>query len=97
MFEYIEKQAVTTIPILPKEYRKYQTMNLDDAYENGWYDALKCVEKLPLADVRPMVRGVWKKMPDNTCVCSICGLGLETWTQAIFYNFCPRCGADMNL
>lgn len=53
MAEYIEKLAVTTIPVLPKEHREYQTMNLDDAYETGWYDALECVEKLPPADVVP--------------------------------------------
>lgn len=51
--KYIEKQAAATIPVLPKEHRKYQTMNLDDAYENGWCDALECVEKLPPADVVP--------------------------------------------
>ena len=60
MAEYIEKQAATMIPVLPKEHREYQTMNLDDAYENGWYDALECVEKIPPADVRPVVRSHWK-------------------------------------
>lgn len=50
---------------------------------------------VPAADVRPVVRGEWKKMPDGACVCSVCQLGLESFTQAIFYNFCPNCGADM--
>ena len=33
-------QMIRTIPVLPKEYREYQTSNLDDAYEKGWEDAL---------------------------------------------------------
>lgn len=55
MLEYIEKQEAITIPVMPKRYRKYQTMNLDDAYEAGWDDALICIEKIRPADVRPVV------------------------------------------
>ena len=60
MSKYIEKEAAETISVLPKEHRKYQTLNLDDAYENGWYDALECVGKLQPADVRPVVRWRWE-------------------------------------
>ena len=35
---YINKIDAINYPILPKEYRKYPTMNLDDAYEKGWTD-----------------------------------------------------------
>lgn len=45
----ISRQAAITIPILPVEHRKYQTMNLDDAYELGWFDCQKCIEELPSA------------------------------------------------
>jgi rubrerythrin len=94
MAEYIEKQAATMIPVLPKEHRKYQTMNLDDAYENGWYDALECVEKIPPADVRPVVRGRWipftSEAAGDIWYCSACGIGF-----AHHMNFCPHCGADM--
>lgn len=49
MDDLISRQAVITIPILPKEHRKYQTMNLDDAYELGWLDFQECIENLPSA------------------------------------------------
>ena len=49
MDDLISRQTAITIPILPKEHRKYQTMNLDDAYELGWFDCQKCVEDLPSA------------------------------------------------
>lgn len=86
MSEYIEKQAAATIPVLPKEHRKYQTANLDDAYENGWYDALECVEKIPSADVRPVVHGRWVKVGgfftpggDPVWQCSECGKGRHVY------------------
>jgi len=37
------------LPVIPKEYREYQTSNLDDAYEQGWNDLQKCIESLPSA------------------------------------------------
>lgn len=53
------------------------------------------IRDMPNADVRPVVRGEWKQMADGACVCSVCQLGLESFTQAIFYSYCPNCGADM--
>ena len=45
----ISRQAATTLPVIPKEHREYQTSNLDDAYEQGWNDLQKCIESLPSA------------------------------------------------
>jgi len=45
----ISRQAAITLPVIPKEYREYQTSNLDDAYEQGWNDLQKCIESLPSA------------------------------------------------
>lgn len=39
-----------TVPVLPKEYRTYQTANLDDAYEAGWNDALENLRNIPAAE-----------------------------------------------
>ena len=49
MGDLISRQEATTIPVMPVEYREYQTMNLDDAYEQGWFDLQKCIEELPYA------------------------------------------------
>ena len=59
MAEYIERETAMLLPELPKEYRHYQTDNLDDAYEQGWYDALCCLEHIPDSDVAPVVHGRW--------------------------------------
>ena len=45
--DLISRQAATTIPVMPKEHRYYQTNNLDDAYEQGWNDLQECIENLP--------------------------------------------------
>lgn len=55
MDEYISRQAAMTISPLPKHHREYQVMNLDDAYEAGWLDALDNLKNIPPADVRPVV------------------------------------------
>ena len=57
MAECIEREAAMTVPVLPKEYRTYQTANLDDAYEAGWNDALENLRNIPAAEnVLPVVR-----------------------------------------
>lgn len=38
--------------------------------------------------------GEWIKKGNN-CFCSNCKFELESYILGIFYNFCPRCGADM--
>lgn len=49
MSDLIYRAAAITLPVMPKEHREYQTFNLDDAYEQGWYDLQKCIETLPTA------------------------------------------------
>ena len=64
MAEYIEREAAMTTPVLPKEYRKYQTDNLDDAYEQGWMDALDNLKNAPAVSV-PQWISVKAGMPEN--------------------------------
>lgn len=45
--EYNTMREGVTNPVLPVAHRKYQTENLDDAYELGWLDCQKCIEELP--------------------------------------------------
>lgn len=47
--DVIYRQDAITLPVMPKEYRKYQTFNLDDAYEQGWFDLQKCIKGMPSA------------------------------------------------
>ena len=45
----ISRREAITLPVMPKEHREYQTYNLDDVYEQGWFDLQKCIEELPSA------------------------------------------------
>ena len=63
MAEYISREAAMTTPVLPKEYRKYQTDNLDDAYEHGWMDALDNLKNAPAVSV-PQWISVKDRLPE---------------------------------
>nr|DAK07397.1 MAG TPA: hypothetical protein [Caudoviricetes sp.] len=52
----IDAGSAMSTPVLPKEYRNYQTDNLDDAYERGWEDALENLKNAPTVDAVPVVR-----------------------------------------
>lgn len=40
-------------------------------------------------------KGEWIRLDNGSSKCSACGLSLEDWIQAVFYNYCPNCGAQM--
>lgn len=94
MAEYIDKAVALSMREPPKSNRYYQTNNLDDAYEQGWDEALSCIEKISAADVAPVVHGRWIMHDDEfglTCECSACHI--ETMGDG---NYCPNCGAKMD-
>ena len=94
MAQYIDRESAMLLPELPKEYRNYQTDNLDDAYEQGWHDALCCLEHIPAADVAPVRHGRWICVDTDTeqfFLCNRCKKK-EYWES----NYCPNCGAKMN-
>ena len=55
MDDLISRQEAITLPVMPKEHREYKTYNLDDVYEQGWFDMQECIEKLPSA--QPILYG----------------------------------------
>ncbi len=97
MAEYIDKEIAMMVHEPPKSQRYYQTDNLDDAYGQGWDDALNAIGKLPKANVKEIVYGKWipTKYPFmNECEdCSSCGYR-TVWGHR--YNYCPNCGAKMD-
>lgn len=97
MAEYIERKIALSIREPSKSDRHYQTYNLDDVYEQGWDDALCCIESIPAADVAPVVDGRWKTNSDrpDTLICSVCKCGFDMWKHDP-HNFCPNCGARMD-
>lgn len=112
MAEYIERDVALSMHEPPKSNRHYQTDNLDDAYGQGWDDALYCLEQLPAADVAPVVHGRWEWFDEETGTpftgyerewgwrCSYCGEELpddyDDLDDSPTFQFCYNCGAKMN-
>ena len=84
MAEYIEREAF-----------KAEILRLSTHYLNEWdtLGVLAAADRIPAADVRPVVHGRWVTRPymmGKTEYCSRCG---ENYGRK--HNFCPNCGADM--
>lgn len=97
MIEYIERKIALSIREPSKSDRHYQTYNLDDAYGQGWDDALCCIESIPVADVVSITHGQWETNSDrpDTLICSVCKCGFDMWKHDL-HNYCPNCGAKMD-
>ena len=75
MDDYISREAAKT------EFERYGAED----------DAIAVLNSIPAADVRPVVRGRWKRRKNwSRCVCSACSFESDSE-----YHFCPNCGADM--
>lgn len=63
--EYIIRDEAMTLPVLPKEQR-IQLDNVDEAFEEGWRQALENLAILPAADVveRPRWIPVTERLPE---------------------------------
>ena len=94
--DMISRRAATTIPVMPKEHRHYQTNNLDDAYEQGWNDLQECIENLPT--VQPK-HGKWIPVINGRGghECDQCHNYAPSYQNGKEHlsDFCPNCGADM--
>ncbi len=91
MAEYIERQSVLAKKF-NLESRLHEPITVVLASE---------IERIPAADVRPVLRGQWKHEEDTyfrfTDVehrCSQCGKSYSGQGFCAFH-FCPNCGADM--
>ncbi len=80
-----------------------------DALENkgyalGWNTVISVIENAPIIDAEPVRHGKWLhsykcrtylEPPEEVCKCSKCGF--DYGYEAEPYNFCPNCGAKMDL
>ena len=84
MAEYIEREAA-----------------LEAAKKSHLYFDIKpIINSISAAEVRPVVRGKWKKKNDDVCYwfeCSVCGQRppWNEWGTEWQSPFCPNCGAMM--
>ena len=90
--EYIRKQDAV------KASLEFTVEYLDGAFDEGLQKELKNnLESLEPADVAPVVHGKWIGYDDTerfTAQCSLCGNVVDTRFGS---NFCPNCGAKMDV
>ena len=79
---------------LPKGERNYRTYNLDDAYEDGYHDAMVDIWNAPTIEERKTGKWVWSD-EDASWKCGSCDCVFEEYDWKPEYNYCPNCGADM--
>ena len=92
MDEYIKRENVLT------KIDEFAKQNIAHGFPVDVFDIemmKKMVEKLPAADVAQVVHGRWV----NGCQCSVCGdrHGPYNSRHRPYYNYCPNCGAKMDL
>ena len=85
MSDYISRQAAINIVCNDE---------CDDCPDGGC-DMYRRLKRLPAADVRPVVRGKWIDTDNyyQRWKCSVCGCH----TRDAEPNFCPNCGAQMDM
>lgn len=95
MAEYIKREAV------------YSEICTDDNL-SGYEKAYCCeiIKAIPAADVAPVVHGRWQGTADGYAdgelvydmwECSVCGFDADGAEEKPCWDFCPNCGAKMDL
>lgn len=99
MDDLISRQAALYITPKAKADRDYRTNNLDDAYEDGFDDALNAIAEIPSAERH----GRWIKKYRGNYLCSVCGAWYRTTDDygnivdgEMTANYCESCGAKMD-
>ena len=90
MAEYIEREAAIRKAKMANHDTNCSYVDWEQDERTELY-----INEIPAADVRPVVRGRWKRVdPRSTVVtfrCSECNY----YAHVNATNFCPNCGADM--
>ena len=74
-------------------------------YECGRYDMIESIAVAPTVDAVPVVHGRWgtcwlsEDKKEIMVECSECGavFKLKTFDYGLCYNYCPNCGAKMDM
>lgn len=93
MDEYVKKEEVV-LALLDKGQRSTR-YKLGESWELNLFEIREAIDNMKSADVEPVRHGRWVHDMVGYVKCSLCN-DLEENGCAIFYNFCPNCGAKMD-
>lgn len=87
---------------ISREAFKAEIRRLSTHYLNEWdtLGVLAAADRIPAADVRPVVHGVWVAIPTDMnnatlFACSKCKHEIIVGADFDEPNYCPNCGSDM--
>lgn len=100
-----ERDAIPrTVPGAVYEFGIPKINHFGNAIRGGIRKALKCLEMCKHLDMVEVVHGYWKELEDYNLdtiyQCSVCQeefVTLEGTPADNMYNYCPNCGAKMDL
>ena len=97
MAEYIEREAVHRMMVGLTRYRWTSPVSTESRATVDADDVNFGVDKIPAADVAPVVHGRWKNITiavvDTTGYCGVCGEQAVWRSRNKPYAICPNCGA----
>ena len=89
MAEYIDRSKIIkeSFEVFTQEYGMIEVVAVD------------VINEQPTVDVREVRRGKWIENEDGLYECSYCHKRIHyyDWDQPIFTEFCPKCGAVMEV
>lgn len=91
MAEYIDK--VNALSYLKEKYNEMNGMSA--WYYAGFQHAVGLLENFQKSDVSTAVYGKWEKWAGSLLSCSACGHEYLDYLECS--NYCPNCGAKMDL
>lgn len=88
-------EELRKIKFHPLPYTHITPSDVDaESYKRGWNDAVDSImENAPTLIL--VKTGHWVGIDDNVWECDVCGWIYED--DEPFYNFCPHCGAKMDV
>lgn len=96
MDKYLDRKAII------EKLNEIGGCDASDDFSKGWDKAIdaaiEAVEKLPAADVAPVLHGHWAHLGGDEWCCSNCGFVIKTegsWEHPE-RKFCENCGAKMD-
>jgi len=93
MHDYIEREAAIKA-VYETMQSPFMQMALCSMTGVVQCDCKKKIKEIPAADVRPVVKSIWKRIDykpyGHDYECSSC-----KWKNDMATHFCPNCGADM--
>ena len=101
---YIEREEVISLKeLIPPVAERIRFRDINDAFEQGWIQALEFTSVIEDANVVPVVHAKWltkEKEHEHygEWYCSACGKDmLWTWAPGCgLADYCPHCGAKMD-